>query len=150
MGPKYRQLFDQYVKELRAAKTPVNAWWARLVAAELAKTPDKVAAAEALRLRWPEGPATHPRIVAIVRKYHLACDRLNQETQRNLVEDREQGRPHAPDAARETPDEDTDLPINPAVFVGEMLISKETDDLAKIVDKFSYWPIGVDEQGARV
>jgi hypothetical protein len=144
-------LLRQYIDELRTAKPLVNAWWSRLVAAQLARTPDQVTAAAELQRRWPAGPAAHPRVLAIVRKYYLACDGLNRQLRRKLEEDSRELVPHFPDGERQSQDDESDdRPVNPAAFVGETLVSPDTADLAKIVAKLSYWPIGIDSTGAYV
>jgi hypothetical protein len=151
MGPSYEKLLSQYIEELRATKAPVNAWWSRLVAAQLAKTPNKVEAAAELTRRWPGGPATHPRVVAVVRKYFLACDRLNQQVNLRVAESQRGATAHTTNGTREeSTEEEEDRPISPAVFVGEMLASAKTDDLLKIVAKFSYWPIGTAANGTNI
>src|SRR5688572_14523764 len=78
MFEPHKTLLDEYVAELRAAKVPVNAWWQRVIAAEIEKTGSPAAALQRLKQVWPKGPATHPIILGIVRKYFLACQRLNQ------------------------------------------------------------------------
>ncbi len=152
MGPRYSSLLDDYVNELRAAKDDVNDWWEDLVNVTLAKVGTRGAAAEELRHRWPVGPSAHPRFLGVVRKYYLACHNLNQEIAAEMSSDQEGVRPHIPlsDASHDSDAETTeaDAPINPAIFVGEGLFTEETRDLAEIIGKLTYWPIGMDETGS--
>ncbi|PRQ03644.1 hypothetical protein ENSA5_13990 [Enhygromyxa salina] len=55
------ELYGAYVAELGAAFDQIAPWWARLRASH---------GRRALKLRWPAGVASHPRILAIYRDYH--------------------------------------------------------------------------------
>jgi len=61
LEPAIAAIYAGYCAELEHAFTQVGPWWARLVA----RYPRKQ-----LRLRWPGGLASHPRILAIYRDYH--------------------------------------------------------------------------------
>jgi hypothetical protein len=152
MGPRYNELRRQYIDELRSIKPEVNKWWACLVAATVARVGTELNAAAELRHRWPVGPAAHPRILSIVRKYYLACDRLNKELRLAHPMNPEEMNTYVALHAKVTsiPDEEGDLPINPIILVGESLFTEETKDLANIVGKLTYWPIGMDEKGSYI
>ena len=145
MNERQKELLDSYVAELREAKKPVNVWWARLVAVELARAPNKVAAANELRRRWPNGPATHPRVIAIVRKYYLACERMNDE----IMASWGAREALAVDGSGAAPEE-REGTIPPAFFVGECLVTKDTEDVANIIAHFKYWPIGMNANGSHI
>jgi hypothetical protein len=67
------------------------------------------------------GPTcAHGRVIATIRKYWLACDRLNKKHE--------------------------DLYVPPRVFVFENLFGEE-DELADFLSDLAYWPIGLDEAG---
>jgi hypothetical protein len=150
MGPRYEALRSQYIHELRVAKSDVNDWWAALVERTLQLTNhNKIEAARELRRRWPVGPAAHPRILAIVRKYFLACDQLNQVIDKEQNDDLHQLVPHRLATFTEQ-EQEPDQTVSPGILVGESLLTPATDDLAKIVGQLTYWPVGVDEQGAYV
>lgn len=55
------ELYAAYVTDLGAKLEQVGPWWARLVAGL-----DR----ERLKLRWPGGPASHPRVIGLYREYH--------------------------------------------------------------------------------
>lgn len=61
LDPTFAQLYVAYVDELGEALDQLRPWWARLAAAHDRKS---------LRLRWPAGIASHPRVLAIYRDYH--------------------------------------------------------------------------------
>jgi hypothetical protein len=88
---RYQELFDQYVDELSKAKKAAESWWRRLVAAQAATGVPKAQAEERIRERWPMGPTSHPRVLAIYRKYFIACEQLNaivaDEFQRKLLDE---------------------------------------------------------------
>lgn len=146
-GKRQQALLDAYYEELRAAKADVNRWWLQLVTQVRAQHPDEDAAYQALKARWPLGPAVHPRFIAVVRKYHRAFAELNQELEAARREDPEQvvelgARPEAPDAAETGEDQ----PIDPGVILSEGVSTDATRDLEAIITKFDYWPIGMSDR----
>lgn len=114
----HEELFAKYVEELREAVGFAEAWWKTLRDSADDSTTSKI------RERWPVGPAAHPRVLAVVRKYYLKCDALNQD---------------APD------DEES-----PMLFVTEWLLEEDTEELAEFVADLTYWPIGVAGDGSPV
>lgn len=79
-----------------------------------------------LKRRWPIGPTAHPYVIAVLRKFFLACEALNDEFADSGDEDEE---------------------VYPHAFVSEWLLDEETDDLADFVSDLTYWPIGLDSDG---
>jgi hypothetical protein len=75
---RHEKLLQQYADELRTAKHFAEQWWAYLQAVERQKMGSQEIADRVLRRRWPDGPASHPRVLAVVRKYWLLCEDLNQ------------------------------------------------------------------------
>jgi hypothetical protein len=143
-------LHYQYAEELRRAADEVQMWWDALVADTVETTGSRVAAAAVLERRWPAGPSAHPRVLAVIIKYYLACEALNER----LRAEQRSAPQRLPAFTREDVDESLDLeneeydaPVPPGVFVGEMLASKDTRDLARIVAQLKYWPVGVDDTG---
>jgi hypothetical protein len=61
LEPAIAAVYTAYVAELGEAFALLEPWWARLEAGCDRRT---------LRLRWPAGVASHPRILAIYRDYH--------------------------------------------------------------------------------
>lgn len=167
MPTAYDKLFDEYVEELRKAKGVAEAWWDDLLAAETQKAGgDPVAGEAAVRNRWPVGPASHPVVIAVIRKYYLACFEMNEQggspvTGRRAadddggydpaVEDEEEPDPDAPggdaDESEEEEDDEDDYvdEVYPNLFVADWLLDDPTQDLAEFVEVLTYWPIGLDE-----
>jgi hypothetical protein len=154
VGPGYQNLLRDYVKELREAKEIVNEWWQALVAQTLQQAESEFAAAEELRRRWPVGPAAHPAILRVVRKYYLACDELNRQVARSSAQTDAQAiesvATYSLAANGRKAALEPDLPLSPGVLVGESLFTAQTRDLADIVGRLTYWPIGLDEKGRYV
>lgn len=77
----YRALVKRYSKELRALAPGLLAWWKsgtrRSPAASLDLDLDK---RNEFELRWVFGPASHPRVIELHRRYMLELDRLNRES----------------------------------------------------------------------
>lgn len=148
MGPSYELLREQYVNELRAVKGLVNDWWSTLVADTVAKSETLQEAEKTLRRRWPVGASAHPRILGVVRKYFLACEELNQKVRASQASSPTPvvSFSLANDVSTHTEPEE-DLPLSPGVLVGESLFTASSEDLAKIVGRLSYWPVGLDEHG---
>jgi len=60
LDDEHAKLVADYVAALRQAFAALEPWWAKLAARHRRK---------ALRLRWPCGVASHPRVLAIIRAY---------------------------------------------------------------------------------
>ncbi len=118
----HQRLFEDYVKDLRQAKQWTEGWWQALIQTEMLRTPDYDFAIEKVKRRWPLGPTPTKKIITVVRKYWLACDRLNKQVQ-----------PHER--------------VSPVTFILQWLMEREHDDLAEFLTGFPYWPVGLDEDG---
>ena len=157
----HQELFSQYIVELREARSFALAWFDELLAREAEKAGSKKAAEDAVRQRWPCGPSSHPRVIAVVRKYFIACERLN-----SAIEAREdEGAESAKESTEEdwgTDDEDSDDEetesddeshddfwdeegsIDPPIFLGDLLCGRD-DELAEFVAQLVFSPIGEED-----
>lgn len=61
------ELYSAYVSELGAAVDELAPWWERLVTRHGRK---------AMKLRWPSGVASHPRVLAVYRDHHRRLSTL--------------------------------------------------------------------------
>lgn len=68
-----RELQSGYIAELRAVAPAIDGWWEELNNGPRAKF---------AQYRWPTGPAGHPRVLAIFRKYFLLIEQENEELRR--------------------------------------------------------------------
>ena len=109
MPDRHQRLFHAYVQELRQSKDFAEKWWKDLYR-------ESGVDAES---RWPDGPVSHPKVVAVIQKYYRAC---------------------------ETIDRIGDEVVNPNVFLVDWLMEDETEDLADFLAGLSYWPIGLNEK----
>jgi len=155
---RYKLLFDDYVTELDRARTFTEAWWQRLLDQELAggHTPEQ--AEEAVRRRWPMGPTSHPRVLAVYRRFYIACEGLNEEVMaaqaRRTREAEERG--HAgwgvedpPDAAASDDDGWGDeWQVDPPGLLVDALFGRR-DDLGEFMARMVFAPIG-EEDGRSV
>ena len=125
MPTPHERLLEEYAESLRAAKAAVEEWWEALLVAETSKAGNREQALHNIQERWPYGPAAHPRVLAVIRKYYFACDALNDRLA------------------------DTKHPAEeyPHVFVTDMLMEDGTDDLGYFVYGLPGLPIGVDGDG---
>ena len=149
MGPRHEAMRTQYVQELREAIADVRTWWEDLVNETVSATGSRVAAAAVLERRWTVGPSAHPRILAVIHKYYIACEDLNLRLRKEWRRGPEAQEPHkfTLESASATPTGEPDAPVPPGVFVGESLVSADTQDLATIIGYLRYWPVGVDSTG---
>lgn len=136
----HADLLDDYCVELRAARDEVQIWWANLRSAEGSRgAPDSD-----LRIRWPAGPASHPRIVAIFRKYFLACDALNEQILAGRDNADQEDADH--DGWGKDSPPGPPGPIPPARLLLDGLDAKDCD-LQKFMESFVFMPIGIDLHG---
>jgi len=127
MSP-HEKLFAAYVRELRLVKSEVDAWWSALLDAEAERVGDPTQAQRELERRWPAGAAAHPRMIAVIRKYYLACNALNER----LDDDDDDG---------------GEGEVEPPVFMSEWLLDGKHMDLVRFLGRLSYWPVGFDDEG---
>jgi hypothetical protein len=145
---RHEALAGDYARELRAAKTRAEGWWAALIA----HSKREGIPIEVVRERWPDGAASHPWVVAVVRKYWLACEELNEEIEREGDSDVDSADPeYVLDPVDELPEDDerddegAEEEVYPHIFVLEWLMTEENDDLADFLGSMSYWPVGLDQ-----
>jgi hypothetical protein len=123
--PPHRKLFKAYVAELAEAAESANAWWHALIEEEEERTDSYDEAVEYVRERHPGGPAAHKFVIAAVRKAWLACDALNKRSQ------------------------EVDR-VQPEELVLAWLVRDGHQKLGEFISQLTYWPVGLDEDGAWV
>lgn len=146
----YADLFDQYVLELRVAYAEALTWWEHLVENETVLTNDRPAAEKSLRLRWPMGPTAYPRVIAVFRKYFLACNQINEEFWEAEGEINDNASPLDEALWSVEDDADEDSPIeHPRVVLFERLEDVD-ENLARFMDNMVFIPVGADADGRMV
>ena len=133
MVTRQEQLFDSYVEDLSAAKSASEDWWRDLLDAETSALGDRDEAIRQVRRRWRRGPASHPRVIAVIRKYFMECQRLNEFLESDDFD---------PDDERNQYEE-----IYPQIFLTEWLLDGKNDELGEFIADLPYWPIGMNEDG---
>jgi hypothetical protein len=116
----HRDLFDDYLNDLRLAYDLAVEWWEGTVEAQEEEGmghEEAVAAALDARLA---GPAAHPSVVYMVRSYWLLCEE----------ESRGSG-----------------VVVHPEELLLGWLVEAGEDDLVKLLACMPYWPIGLDAEG---
>ena len=115
-------LFNSYVHELREVIPEARKVW-RAIIIDCQSRNDNIEKAmlEALRFQ-PAGAAFDGRVIAVVRKYWLACDALNSKLQTNQK-------------------------VSPHIFLLSWLIDAGYSDAAEVLAGMPYWPIGLDRDG---
>ena len=123
MSPQHKDLMSQYIASLRDARKVAEQWWDSLISEE--STVARGETKSDVRRRWPDGPASHPRVIHTIQKYLHACDALN----RTLGKERS-------------------IYLNQFIIDG--LDRKDSQDIVDFTDALTYWPIGLDEFGRPV
>lgn len=140
---RYDQLFEEYVDELRVARDDALAWWEALVARN-APDGDLVAAEQRVRPRWPAGPVSHPRVIAVYRKFWLRAARINQEVLARWDQRTEaNGSRRGGWGEQEEPEGGV---VKPGALLTENLIAREHELYGFIAD-LVFQPIGVNYDG---
>ena len=115
----HEQLFDQYVAELSEMAEIAKTQFDQKVAFETNRGLSEEDAHAAVRIQ--QGPvAAHPCVLAIIRKYFFACDKLNREIE-------------------ERGEEEFTYPND---FVHDMLAGSH-EELWEFIADLDYLPIGV-------
>lgn len=150
---RYDKLFDEYFEELIDARKEVSTWWNSLFDAEIENSGDYKRAESIIRPRWPCGPASHPRIIAIYRKYFLLCEELNStvtskwEAEEELNHNTDDGEDLW--GADDIDENEEDGIVEPRFILIERL-EAEDKDLGEYINALVFSPIGINEQGELV
>jgi hypothetical protein len=139
MRTEYKDLKNAYVAELRAVRKKSLAWWQ-----DLNRDFDLNPGEFKLTHLWPMGPASHPWVIATVRKYYFLCDQLNKKILAAEKEKSdEEGTSIELSWGRDERPKDIGAPIDPKVFVYDLLSGSKTQDVYEFVQSLVYVPIGI-------
>lgn len=124
MKPEFRELQNAYIAELREVAQIASVWWRSLTVLEMDGNPR--ANISEVQRRWPNGPASHPRVIGVIVKYMHACEELN----------------HGKDRSAQ-------MPVSQFLIDG--IDTRDSQDLVKFLSALSYWPVSArDVSGRRV
>ncbi len=136
-------LFTQYLPELETAVEESAKWWKDLILRETGRWGEATTARRKLRQRWPCGPASHPRVLGVLIRYHAACDALNEQAtamlKPSVVDD------EGPVTWGEASVQEPEVPVEwsfeePIVFLVERL-GDDHEDLADFLDALTFLPV---------
>jgi hypothetical protein len=138
----YGDIMDRYLVDLAAARDEVVVWWERLLEAASPEG-DVDAAQKAVRARWPLGPVSHPRIIAVFRQYYLETEAYNENKRAGGSGANVPSDPNA--GWGEDPPDDEGI-VEPR---GLLLDSLEAYDpeLSTFMQRYLFPPIGTDTDG---
>ncbi|KXU83315.1 hypothetical protein CI15_29935 [Paraburkholderia monticola] len=137
----YAQLFERYVRDMRDAREDALEWWQQLANRELAITGDAATVECNLKQRWPCGPVSFPRVVAVFRQYFLECEALEPPVATLGKEPCSES-----DWGVEDDNTNESLPSEPRQLLIEHLISAD-EELGRFMRFFVFIPIGHDASG---
>ncbi len=140
---RYDQLFEEYIEELRVVRDESLAWWKALLERD-APDGDLVAAERRARPRWPAGPVSHPRVIAVYRKHWLRAARINEDVLARWDERAAAKRSHKEGwGEQEEPEEGV---VKPGALLMENLIARDRE-LYEFIADLVFQPIGVNYEG---
>ena len=119
----YTVLFEQYRVALREAVAAALAVWQQELAGVAQESRSQKHAIREIWIRFPAGPASDPRLVALIRRYWLLCDGLNRE-------------------------QTTERMVTPEMFLLGWLVEEREMQLVSVLAGMPYWPMGLDAQGS--
>lgn len=119
---QHGELFRSYVQELTEVIPEARRIWNAIIADCEKRTESREEAMIEAIVFQPAGAAFDARVVAVVRKYWLACDLLNQKVAENER-------------------------VSPQVFVLQWLIKEREQQAVEVLAGMPYWPIGLDRDG---
>jgi hypothetical protein len=141
MHESYEQLQREYIETLRSVTPAILRWWNERCPYPATDPVPREAMTDFHR-RWPAGPAGHPRIIALFRKYFFAVQELNKETAAQ-----DDARPRE---ETEVWGKDVEPPGRQQVLPIDLLVSDLTNaapDLFEIMQGLVFVPIGMDPDG---
>jgi hypothetical protein len=131
-------IFSAYLAELRQAVVEVQQWRRRLALGEKYNE-----AGMQIDEIWPSGLASHPRIIAVFRKYWLQVAHVIEDYERR-EELEEDDAPGEEDWGADEDDEEGEMASDPRdVLLGQL--REQAPDLFAHFKQFLFMPIGLDD-----
>ena len=146
----YDAVLRDYVAEMRVAREKALAWWEALLAKEAALPPAQRPGLP-VDLRWPAGPASHPAVIAVYRKYFLLVDELNERGE-GPAEEPEADAFESESSWGEEDDEagePADATVEPRPLLLDNVV-KVDEEVHAFVQMLVFNPVGTDPSGRYV
>jgi hypothetical protein len=135
----HKKLQREYIAELRPVALEVVAWWDAHCSTRWTE-PTPPDAMSDFQRRWIAGPAAHPRIIAVFRKYFLAIDALNIE-----LDDGDPNDDDGPAWGKDSDETETRYALPIDLLVNGL--KAVAPDLHEIMQGMLFVPIGADPEG---
>jgi hypothetical protein len=136
MDPRYGELQERYIGEMRRILPDLFAWWDGRSSGRFDEPND-------FDRRWPAGLVAHPRVLDVFRRYFLLVERINIENERPPEDPRsaldEASWGQDPPADRRNYTRPIDLLVND--------LEDEAEDVWEVVQGIVFIPVGVDPEG---
>lgn len=124
-GRSHLDVRSRWIEALRKEVPEIEAWWARLRHME-----EPLA-----RARWPAGPASHPRVITLFRKFYFEVEALN------VAITQSESSPPAELWGSDDASDPFEAPVQPVELLLSSLV-EDAPDLAEFMRKFDFLPIG--------
>ncbi|AMY04076.1 hypothetical protein AB0V79_20955 [Mesorhizobium ciceri] len=131
----HQDIYDRWTNELKIVVPPMLEWWRDLHAQEVNR--------EVVDARWPAGPASHPRVIALFRKYYFETTRLNDSLSGGGPEHGSEM--WGSEAKQLSEESEGDGPVPPVTLLLSWLDDTEPE-LADFMRTFDFIPIGEDPE----
>ena len=79
MADSFEEIQEKYIVEMRSLAPAILGWWNERCPYPATDPVPREAMTDFHR-RWPAGPAAHPRIIAVFRKYFFEVEELNEKS----------------------------------------------------------------------
>ncbi|MBZ9961174.1 hypothetical protein FJ959_22970 [Mesorhizobium sp. B2-2-4] len=119
-APPHRELFATYLDQLRPHVERVASDWQEAMTYQTVRLGSPEAARDFLTQEYPAGPAADMHFIAVVRKFWLACDALN-------------------DGGAES--------VDPPIFLLAWVIEAGENLCVEVLASQPYWPVGLSKEG---
>lgn len=141
---RYETLLEDYMRDLRAVRDEATEWWEGLLAK--ASCTDRDAAERCVRPIWPAGPVSHPRVLAVYRKYWLRADRINEVILKRWDERAAAREKLGQVWERSDEEAEEEGVVNPSLLLTENLIPHDSE-LYEFISDLVFQPVGLDYDG---
>ncbi|MDG4892171.1 hypothetical protein P9272_00975 [Mesorhizobium sp. WSM4976] len=132
---KHQEIYNLWISDLKDIVPSLLDWWHDIHAHEVNK--------ELVDARWPAGPASHPRVIALFRKYYFETTRLNDSLLSGVPQHGNEM--WGTEAKQLSEDSEGAGPVPPVTLLLSFLDDAEPE-LADFMRRFDFIPVGEDPE----